>query len=46
MDPREVQDLLGHKSLNTTMIYMHVRPTEMRDDFRCVMAAPTPGRDS
>ena len=27
MNPREVQDLLGHKSLNTTMIYMHVRPT-------------------
>ena len=46
MNPREVQGLLGHKRLNTTMIYMHVRPTEMRDKFRRVMAAPTPGRGS
>ena len=46
MNVREVQEMLGHAWLNTTMIYMHVRPTEMRDKFRRVMAAPTLGRDS
>ena len=46
MNVREVQELLGHAWLDTAMIYMQVRPTEIRDKSRRVIAAPTPGRGS
>ena len=31
---REVQQVLGHAHLNTTMIYTHVNPTELRNKIR------------
>lgn len=31
---REVQEILGHKNINTTMIYTHVRPEKLAEKIR------------
>ncbi|MCK4374721.1 MAG: tyrosine-type recombinase/integrase [Candidatus Brocadiae bacterium] len=40
MNIREVQELLGHKDVRTTQIYLSVRPEELAERFRQVMGAP------
>lgn len=34
MNIREVQEMLGHKNLNSTMIYTHVQPIKLAEKYR------------
>jgi hypothetical protein len=40
-DLADVRDLLGHQSLNTTMIYAHADPSKLRAQINATMPKPT-----